>query len=66
MSLKTWNTYFKGIIFHLFVEIFFIKPGTLFANSLCFSEIPFFRFGGSQICFLLLKIEKESGWQNLR
>jgi len=26
-----------------------IKSGTLFANSLCFSEIPFFRFRGSQI-----------------
>jgi len=62
MSLKTWNTYFEGIIFHLFVEIFLIKSGTLFANSLCFSEMPFFRFGCSQISFLLLKIENDSGW----
>jgi hypothetical protein len=44
MSLKTWNTYFKGIIFHLFVEIFFIKPGTLFANSLCFFRNTFLSF----------------------
>jgi len=26
------------------VEIFLVKSGTLFANFLCFAEIPFFRF----------------------
>ncbi|UXI52261.1 hypothetical protein [Acinetobacter variabilis] len=26
------------------MEIFLVKSDTLFANSLCFSEIPFFRF----------------------